>query len=52
LLRDEVGVGSTEYDTYRNRFRQESQLMEWFNHPNINRVYDFQEEDNTSNYNK
>jgi D-xylose ABC transporter substrate-binding protein len=47
LLRDEVGIGSTEYDEYRNRFRQESQLMEWFNHPNIIRVYDFQEEDNT-----
>jgi tRNA A-37 threonylcarbamoyl transferase component Bud32/actin-related protein len=47
LLRDEIGIGSTEYDEYRNRFRQESQLMEWFNHPNIIRVYDFQEEDNT-----
>jgi serine/threonine protein kinase len=47
LLRDEVGIGSTEYDEYRNRFRQESQLMEWFNHPNIIRVYDFQEEENT-----
>jgi serine/threonine protein kinase len=47
LLRDEVGIGSTEYDEYRNRFRQESQLMEWFNHPNIIRVYDFQEENNT-----
>jgi raffinose/stachyose/melibiose transport system substrate-binding protein len=47
LLRDEVGIGSVEYDEYRNRFRQESQLMEWFNHPNIIRVYDFQEEDNT-----
>jgi TolA protein len=47
LLRDEIGIGSTEYDEYRNRFRQESQLMEWFNHTNIIRVYDFQEEDNT-----
>jgi serine/threonine protein kinase len=33
LLRDEVGIGSTEYDEYRNRFRQESQLMEWFKLP-------------------
>ncbi len=47
LLREDIGVGSSDYDEYRNRFRQESQLMEWFNHPNIIRVYDFQEEDNT-----
>jgi len=46
LLRDEIGMGSSDYDEYRNRFRQESQLMEWFNNPNIIRVYDFQEEDN------
>lgn len=45
LLRDDIGVGSSDYDEYRNRFRQESQLMEWFSHPNIIRVYDFQEED-------
>lgn len=46
LLRDDIGVGSSDYDEYRNRFRQESQLMEWFNHSNIIRVYDFHEEDN------
>jgi serine/threonine-protein kinase len=44
MLRDENGVSSSDYQDYRNRFRQESQLMEWFNHPNIIRVYDFQEE--------
>jgi serine/threonine protein kinase len=47
LLRDEAGLGSSDYDEYRNRFRQESQLMEWFNHPNIIRVYDFLEVDKT-----
>ncbi|GAP21715.1 serine/threonine protein kinase [Leptolinea tardivitalis] len=47
LLRDEAGIGSSDYEEYRNRFRQESQLMEWFSHPNVIRVYDFQEEDNT-----
>ncbi len=45
LLRDEIGMGSSDYDEYRNRFRQESQLMEWFKHPNVVTVYDFQEED-------
>jgi serine/threonine protein kinase len=47
LLRDENGVSSSDYQDYRNRFRQESQLMEWFNHPNMIRVYDFQEENKT-----
>jgi len=46
LLRDDIGVGSSDYQDYKNRFRQESQLMEWFSHPNMIRVYDFQEEDN------
>jgi serine/threonine protein kinase len=46
LHRHETGVGSTEYEEYRDRFRQESQLMEWFRHPNLVTVYDFQEEDN------
>ncbi len=47
LLREDIGVGSSDYDEFRNRFRQESQLMEWFNHPNIIRVYDFQEVEKT-----
>jgi serine/threonine protein kinase len=46
LRRDTTGIGSTEYDEFRDRFRQESQLMEWFDQPTIIRVYDFQEEDN------
>lgn len=47
LFRDSVGLGSSDYEDYKNRFRQESQLMEWFNHPNIIRIYDFQEENDT-----
>jgi serine/threonine protein kinase len=46
LLRDQIGMGSSDYDEYRSRFHQESQLMEWFRHPNIVSVYDFLEEDN------
>ncbi len=44
LQHDESGIGSSDYNDYRNRFRQESQLMEWFDNPYLIRVYDFQEE--------
>jgi serine/threonine protein kinase len=47
LLRHDVGVGSSDYEEYRNRFRQESQLMERLKHPNIIQIFDFQEEDDT-----
>ncbi len=46
LLRDDIGVGSSDYNDYRNRFRLEAQLMEWFNNPHIIRVYNFLEKDN------
>lgn len=47
LLRDDIGVGSSSFNNYRDRFRQEAQLMEWFNNPHIVRIYNFQEVDNT-----
>jgi serine/threonine protein kinase len=47
LYRNDTGIGSTEYSEYRDRFRQESQLMERLKSPNIIQVFDFQEENDT-----
>jgi serine/threonine protein kinase len=47
LYRNDTGIGSTEYSEYRDRFRQESQLMERLKNPNIIQVFDFQEENDT-----
>jgi simple sugar transport system substrate-binding protein len=47
LLHDEVGLGSSDYASFRNRFRQEAKLIAWFDCTHLIRVYDFREVDNT-----
>jgi D-xylose transport system substrate-binding protein len=47
LLHDEVGLGSSDYASFRNRFRQEAKLIAWFDCAHLIRVYDFREVDNT-----
>ena len=43
LRRDAPGIGSTEYDDCRKRFRLEAQLAAQIDSPHVVRVYDFEE---------
>lgn len=45
LRRDMPGVGSSDYARCRERFRMEANLGDRINHPNVIRVYQFEEED-------
>ncbi len=47
LRRDVPGLGSTEYNNFRNRFELEAQLGARLDHPNIVRVYDFEQDGET-----
>jgi tRNA A-37 threonylcarbamoyl transferase component Bud32 len=44
LHRNTPGLGSMEYDDFIIRFQQEAQLGNRLDHPNIIRVYDFEQE--------
>jgi len=45
LRRDAPGIGSTEFGDYRQRFELEAQLGERIDHPNVIRVYDFEQDE-------
>lgn len=47
LRRDAPGVGSTEYADFHTRFQLEAQLGAKLDHPNIIRVYDFEQDKKT-----
>lgn len=47
LHRDAPGVGSTEYSDFRQRFQLEAQLGAQLDHPNVIRIYDFEQQHDT-----
>jgi len=47
LRRDAPGLGSTEYSDFRQRFQLEAQLGAQLDHPNVIRVYDFEQDGDT-----
>jgi len=47
LRRDAPGLGSSEYRAYQERFQLEAQLGARLDHPNLVRVYDFEQADDT-----
>jgi len=47
LRRDAPGLGSDDFADYRRRFRLEAQLGAQLDHPNVVRVYDFEETDDS-----
>ncbi len=47
LRRDAPGLGSTEYSDFRQRFQLEAQLGAQLDHPNVIRIYDFEQIDGT-----
>jgi len=42
LRRDALGLGSSDYNLFEERFQMEAELGELFDHPNLVRVYDFE----------
>lgn len=47
LRKDAPGLGSSEYQTYAERFQLEAQLGTMFEHPNLVRVYDLEQDGET-----
>jgi len=47
LRKDAPGLGSTEYSDFHARFQLEAQLGAKLDHPNIIRVHDFEQDDET-----
>jgi len=47
LRRDALGLGSSDYTLFEERFQMEAELGELFDHPNLVRVYDFERDAGT-----
>jgi serine/threonine-protein kinase len=45
LRRDVPGLGSSDFNDYRQRFHLEAQLGAQIDHPHVIRVYDFEQSD-------
>ncbi len=47
LRRDALGLGSSDYNLFEERFQVEAELGELFDHPNLVRVHDFERDAGT-----
>jgi len=47
LRRDAMGLGSSDYNLFEERFRVEAELGDMFDHPNLVRVHDFERDAGT-----